>query len=45
MFDAAAEITKAVKRKPKKRIKGKKLTAFTYLGRCYFRLEEKNVIF
>lgn len=41
MFDAAAEITKAVRNK--KWIKGKKLTAFTYLGICYFRLGEKNM--
>lgn len=43
MFGAAAEITKAVRNK--KWIKGKKLTAFTYLGICYCRLEEGNVIY
>lgn len=40
MFDA--EITKAVKRNW---VEGKRLTAFTYLGICYFRLEERYVIF
>lgn len=44
MFDAA-EITKAVRNKNKREMDKRILTAFTYLGICYCRLEEGNVIY